>query len=1521
MSKISPQCLLMAVLLCVLVLPVHRSAAEDWQLKRTDRNQIVTTRLMKMLKSKPFSEYALQKLLKLHKARANRAYIIRTYRKTIQRHPGRLGAKVVLARILSRERKWSGALRLFQEVNKKRTGWLPALLGEAKCWRGLKKYDEAGKIYGRLLPSLKGKRRRQVLRLSFQAYLLDGNTAEMKKVLKKIRKGGFSTSAKVAMGKMLLHRQFVEEARPLFRSLFRRVGQKKRVNLLLTLSRAELRAGNKKQALRWSERAYKENVRKKWLRREVFSQLIEVHRSLKKLPQLLKRLKRKWKRSSTYQQVFLLGQLHHELKQFSKAKSMYERALKMKPSAREPRLRLIAWYFQKRQDAKARKHIKMLIRFKNAEPRHYIQLARFLFKSSLRPSLIRWKPSWARIYAPDGTYVRQHAQNSENPKVQANVFCRGKRDNWDDCREKKWRFWEKYEANKQRWQMVKEAKQLLTTCMKRFPKHWDALQQIEELLDRYGFRKESDIACKRLIRATDDETRQLIKVLELLRRRGRDGELMLLFRRVMRPRRIAPKRAELLADFIYRTMNQSSYHQDSGFDSPKSRTRKRRKACKMIKGFLRGVVRSLRSRDLQKRPFMVAKLGAMFLTCRGRSSKTKRYFLQAVKKISPSNEGLERLLEVSMRYRFKMGLKRIFRRLEQRRKMDILLSYLKFQMDDGFFAHTKIVMGLLRTRSKEQAKVASKAIEILCRQRGSCLDVERTLARLVRNRRAPHGPLLRAMHAISTHHLFAKQRIRWVKTLGARYKRKPDALLELIAKNKVFLDPTLPLNIAQKLQSYHRSLLVLAIKKRRKEPKHAKMWDASIAFHLRELAENDSSEQKRFLTGLEQAKRRLPNVYRIVLKQYLQVDRFQQRGVRLLRSWLMKRRALADLQLLDWLPSDAQLVHERWLAKVTKKLRRPKELQWMADFAHKRGYIQNERVALERLLKRKPEQATIKRLAVILDQLPGQQKKADALWFRWLKEHPEQYSLSQLRTFSRSCCQENNERQMAGRLLWMGFRKHGSQSMGKIFQRIVSRLSSYQQRALATRLMRHGKLSKTFHETLAATSYQHGLVKIAIQLYTKLLERGGRKSFYRKRLGLLYDHHHEYDKASKHWASFLGGKSRTARASFFAKEARASLSRKEKWLAMVLWYRSLSAKGQRSSKSDVRRQLSAGKDELAWAHWMRSQGGKARKCLARSSTRHPASVAAPSTLWSIQVSYQGPLFFFRRCDWSLSKHAETHMLPLLLKYLKGNKDVQLALVGAADKSEEPDANFLAKQRAERLRAWLIKRGVNGGRLRVRQNRARLCRGGKGKNIAGKRYLCRSFQRQLAIGPRKITQEQFVSSDSDNDGVVDLLDQCPLRAGAKSSSSEHSERLGCPYRTQPLQIREVFDRFLKLEEKIHFALHSHTILPQSKPLLSQIAALVRIAPQLGKLRVWIASTLYHPDSSFFHRFKMRYRKRYRSKQSVLRQIARKDATRIVEFLLGLKVPKARVDFQLEKTPFRLQRVGLSRPLRVRLRFSR
>ena len=93
------------------------------------------------------------------------------------------------------------------------------------------------------------------------------------------------------------------------------------------------------------------------------------------------------------------------------------------------------------------------------------------------------------------------------------------------------------------------------------------------------------------------------------------------------------------------------------------------------------------------------------------------------------------------------------------------------------------------------------------------------------------------------------------------------------------------------------------------------------------------------------------------------------------------------------------------------------------------------------------------------------------------------------------------------------------------------------------------------------------------------------------------------------------------------------------------------------------------------------------------------------------------------------------------------------------------------------------------------------------------------------------------------------------------------------------------------------------------------------PCITKLRVWIASTLYHPDPSFFRRFKMRYRKRYRSKQSVLRQIARKDATRIVEFLLGLKVPKARVDFQLEKTPFRLQRVGLSRPLRVRLRFSR
>ncbi|MGH7272815.1 MAG: OmpA family protein, partial [Polyangiaceae bacterium] len=82
-------------------------------------------------------------------------------------------------------------------------------------------------------------------------------------------------------------------------------------------------------------------------------------------------------------------------------------------------------------------------------------------------------------------------------------------------------------------------------------------------------------------------------------------------------------------------------------------------------------------------------------------------------------------------------------------------------------------------------------------------------------------------------------------------------------------------------------------------------------------------------------------------------------------------------------------------------------------------------------------------------------------------------------------------------------------------------------------------------------------------------------------------------------------------------------------------------------------------------------------------------------------------------------------------------------------------------------------------------------------------------------------------DADQDGIPDTKDACPTEPGQPSPDPKKN---GCP-------------RFIKLEgsavrvlQQVHFQTGSATILPDSFPMLTEIAQLLKVTPSIKKMRI-------------------------------------------------------------------------------------
>ncbi|MGM0558358.1 MAG: OmpA family protein [Myxococcota bacterium] len=125
-------------------------------------------------------------------------------------------------------------------------------------------------------------------------------------------------------------------------------------------------------------------------------------------------------------------------------------------------------------------------------------------------------------------------------------------------------------------------------------------------------------------------------------------------------------------------------------------------------------------------------------------------------------------------------------------------------------------------------------------------------------------------------------------------------------------------------------------------------------------------------------------------------------------------------------------------------------------------------------------------------------------------------------------------------------------------------------------------------------------------------------------------------------------------------------------------------------------------------------------------------------------------------------------------------------------------------------------------------------------------------------------------DNDGDGLVDVSDECPFEAEDYDGDMDED---GCPEERKLVQVKE---ERIELNEKVHFETAKSEILPQSYPLLNEVAE-VLLSNESIKIRVE-----GHTDS--------------RGSDSYNQTLSEERAASVRQYLIGRGVSSSRIDSQ-------------------------
>ena len=590
----------------VFALPQFASISEasDWQVRRTNRLQLMARNLRFMLHKKPFSGKIFRKLVILYRTVPSRERLRNAYSLMIRRSPHKLSYQIILARLLRYEKMYLRAILLFEKIQQKRPGWKPLLLQKALCLLEAGKKKQALKLFIKMLPTAKGKARRRMVRKILSMTLEAGETPGIQFALKHTKNAKWSRYQTLRIAQELAGYKLTSQALHFYEKAAVQMRGSSKVKLLLEMSQVALTGKAYSRALLYTKQARGTKRKRSWQLWDILDQEVQIVRAAKRLPRYVVQLTKRWKDAKKGKKLLLLARLWHEVGKTEIGIKYDLRTVAVHPSAWEARVRLIKWHKSKKEMQKAYTHMEQLVKHRVAAPKHYLDLAEHWLKRSQHPSFPLWSPSWAKSKKKDALPQKQ----SEKA--------------WKKFTKQKRKLWKKNTApeNKKRFA---NAIKVLYQCSRHHASQWDALVQIEALLTRHGQKSYAKRVRKTMAKTAYVDWEKVA----FLRKRYQELGQPKAFRRILKKAlRRRSSQLDKAVELSYYAL-QWSFQDLHRPKQPKSQTPKRikRRICPSIYRFLRKTQKRHPDRGLSLKTDVRVQMAYILGTCRKLKGRTSDY--------------------------------------------------------------------------------------------------------------------------------------------------------------------------------------------------------------------------------------------------------------------------------------------------------------------------------------------------------------------------------------------------------------------------------------------------------------------------------------------------------------------------------------------------------------------------------------------------------------------------------------------------------------------------------------------------------------------------------------------------------------------------------------------------------------------------------------------------------------------------------------------------------------------------------
>jgi tetratricopeptide (TPR) repeat protein len=1089
-------------------------------------------------------------------------------------------------------------------------------------------------------------------------------------------------------------------------------------------------------------------------------------------------------------------------------------------------------------------------------------------------------------------------------------------------------------------------KKLLRITLQRYAADWEAMRQVESLADQIGEKKLAQDALRAMTKAVEADTTQLEMTHLLLLQSQRESEIKALLKHILKPP-LAPLPAVVASSWALRPWDSlRGVYQDISFLAEKSAQKDwKKQSCPKILRVLQAPKGEMQiARFLAQKPAQRLHFHALRFACGAQDKGSQAALVAVEKELHAQEEGIQEILSIYIQHQLHSLLIASLRRQNERFDAASLVALFK-PMLQGRLAEraSEALLAVLESEKKDASPLLRfEALIALCERADICMRLQKTIDQSFQMTGVPPQMRLRLLERLSKISTLAIHLPTWLKQIQAAARD------DLLVQDRLAMRPAffqisyrsgIPYaqirKIRDQLTTIWAEALIQSLSLREIEPSNLTQWQQTIRAFLSQLQSAPQIRDALF-TRLHKATRRFAPIHRAFLLQAVGLYAYRPSLQKVLATVLSGELRWEEALWLERLYQSIPIIErQRILQKAIQNPHHTEEsLRVLAFFANQQHLPDIQSAILQHLLKIRPKDPDLLYRAALLLQSLGKSDEAEALWMRYLAIQPQKRQPSYFQRIAKQCCADDNDQALLQRLLLFHLKHEDIDAIWKAVMAFLPRLDEKKQDEMLAVLTLSPRIKAHHLRDLARMTNQAKRLPIALALYQRLAKDEPQQTEYARSLAEILDKLGRYQDAYPHWLASLAKKSKEEKEVFFLKEAQSLQSTPQTLLASIFYYRAfaLQAQSPETTEKAFKEAIEAKQPLQAWARWL-LLGKHAAQCLSQHDTAIKSHRFLPQKLWSLGLPYQGFLFAFSPCQWSLHAPEQRDALQHLATFLKKHPQQSIALNLSADPDTEPDTKRLLAMRKQAVLDHLTKLGIAAERITLTHpSPERFC---QGETLPARdaALSCSVYRRQVAIG-KSLPFQLFLTQDADGDGIPDLLDECPFqklytppsrssayayrplapyhrrgrmpltlhptKPGHHFTTHTYPKDHGCPNPPRP-SLRPLKDDKLRFLIKPAFYGYSYTLTSQSQETIAQIAALLKASPHIGKLQVTITPVIApkrqsSPPPSYGSR---RYHYRRRPYQPYYARDYRMLTQRRLAFLRSLfsryRVPTERLEF--------------------------